>query len=372
MYAIKQSSTAYPLVFLIVQSADHITGLTGAAPTVTLSKAGGTFAAVTGAVSEIGSGWYKVAGNATDTATLGPLALHSTVASGDPTDVMYEVVAYDPQDTVRLGLTALPNAAAQASGGLYTRGTGAGQINQDANGRVDINAVAWLGGTIAAVSATGVPKVDINNWLGNAVLALISQRVQCIVGAYDTGQAPLQPTVAGNTLDVSATGEAGLDFSNIKDATGAHTLTNITVPVTTAVTNGVTVTTNNDKTGYALSTAGVQAIWDALTSALTTAGSVGKLLVDNITASIAAVKAKTDNLPSSPAAVGSTMKIDLTQAVATSNTAETVGDALNAARAQGFGKWALVGTTLSLYANDGTTVVRSFTLDSATTPTSRT
>ena len=54
----------------------------------------------------------------------------------------------------------------------------------------------------------------------------------------------------------------------------------------TTVTNGVTVTTNNDKTGYSLSTAGVQAIWDALTSALTTAGSIGKLLVDNINATI--------------------------------------------------------------------------------------
>lgn len=42
-------------------------------------------------------------------------------------------------------------------------------------------------------------------------------------------------------------------------------------------------------------------IWNALTSGLTTVGSIGKLLVDNVTASIAAVKAKTDNLPSDPA-----------------------------------------------------------------------
>lgn len=39
---------------------------------------------------------------------------------------------------------------------------------------------------------------------------------------------------------------------------------------------------NIGKTGYALSSAGVQAIWDALTSALTTAGSIGKFLVDNL------------------------------------------------------------------------------------------
>lgn len=61
-----------------------------------------------------------------------------------------------------------------------------------------------------------------------------------------------------------------------------------------------------------------QAVWDALTSALTTVGSVGKLLVTNVdaaitsrlasgsyaapdNASITAIKAKTDNLPSDPA-----------------------------------------------------------------------
>ena len=35
-----------------------------------------------------------------------------------------------------------------------------------------------------------------------------------------------------------------------------------------------------DKTGYSLSSGGIQAIWDALTSALTTAGSIGKKLAD--------------------------------------------------------------------------------------------
>ena len=66
--------------------------------------------------------------------------------------------------------------------------------------------------------------------------------------------------------------------------------------------------------------------------------------------------------------------LDLTQAVPTSNTAETVGDALNAARADGFGKWIMDANakTLVLYANDGTTVVRTFTLDSGTAPLTRT
>lgn len=63
--------------------------------------------------------------------------------------------------------------------------------------------------------------------------------------------------------------------------------------------------------------------------------------------------------------------LDLTQAVPTSNTAQTTGDAFNAARADGFGKWTLSGTTLTLFAGDGTTTVRTFTLDSGTAPTQR-
>lgn len=71
-----------------------------------------------------------------------------------------------------------------------------------------------------------------------------------------------------------------------------------------------------------------------------------------------------------PPTVG--IRLDLTQPVPTTNSPETVGDALNAGRAQGFGKWAIDGTTLTLYAEDGTTPVRTFTLDSAEAPTSRT
>lgn len=58
-----------------------------------------------------------------------------------PLPVELQIVGYDPFDGTRLGLTALPNAAAAASGGLFIRGTGAGAINQTANGMVDVNVV---------------------------------------------------------------------------------------------------------------------------------------------------------------------------------------------------------------------------------------
>jgi len=63
--------------------------------------------------------------------------------------------------------------------------------------------------------------------------------------------------------------------------------------------------------------------------------------------------------------------IDLTQTFSVSNIAQTVGDALNAARSSSFGKWVLNDRTLSLYGADNTTIVKTFTLNSSTFPTER-
>lgn len=53
-----------------------------------------------------------------------------------------------------------------------------------------------------------------------------------------------------------------------------------------SVTSGVTVTTNNDKTGYRLSATGVDDVWDELTSGHSTSGSYGKLITDNLNAAV--------------------------------------------------------------------------------------
>lgn len=98
-YKVKEDSAAYPLVFFMTDSTDHVTGKTGLSPTVTIRKPAGSFASPSGAVTEIANGWYQVAGNATDTSTLGPLLLHATATGADPVDMIYEVVAVDPQDS---------------------------------------------------------------------------------------------------------------------------------------------------------------------------------------------------------------------------------------------------------------------------------
>lgn len=127
-YALQQSSTAHPLLFLLISSTDHISGLTGATVTVTLSKDGAAFASPSGSVSELANGWYKVAGNATDTNTVGALLLHATATGADPCDEEYRVVAFNPDDAVHLGLSSLPNATAGTTSGLPTATNSSGQV----------------------------------------------------------------------------------------------------------------------------------------------------------------------------------------------------------------------------------------------------
>lgn len=90
------------------------------------------------------------------------------------------------EDATRLGLAALPNAAAAASGGLFTRGTGAGQINQDANGRIDVNSVA--NGGVAITAAGGRQEVNVSHFGGTA-------------GTFASGRAEVNAThLAGSSL----------------------------------------------------------------------------------------------------------------------------------------------------------------------------
>jgi hypothetical protein len=282
-----------------------------------------------------------------------------------PCNLEIQLTSANFNDAVRAGLSALPNAAAGANGGLPT-GNASGQVTVGAYA----SGQAPLQPTVAArtldVSATGEAGIDWAN-IGSPTTA---------VNLSGTSTKALEPTLSGRTLDINATGEAEADVMSIQhtgvtpdiaglfpstlkpgespsirtgtaSAGGASSITIATgltgvkgvlvylvastgagqVRVATAynsgtgvttvdrawdtipdgttgyslrvadapaldsnlavvaasVTAGVTVTTNNDKTGYGLSAAAVQAVWDALTSALTTVGSIGKRIADFLT-----------------------------------------------------------------------------------------
>lgn len=87
-------------------------------------------------------------------------------------------------------------------------------------------------------------------------------------------------TITGGTA-TTVTGNVGGSVASVSGNVGGNVAGSVA-----SVTAGVTVSTNNDKTGYGLSSAAIQAIWDALTSSLTTVGSIGKRIVDNLDAAI--------------------------------------------------------------------------------------
>lgn len=188
MHLLLQSQTAEPLVFFMVSSSDGKTGVTGLSPTVTLSKNGGAFASPAGAVSEIAHGWYKVAGNATDTGTLGPLLLHATGSGADAADRAYQVVSLD-----------LRSAIAQ-TGNNYTRiGAPAG-----ASIAADLATIAaYVDTEVAAIKAKTdnlpVDPADASDIVAafSALTTLLSSTGIALTSAERTALAGVLLTTAG-------------------------------------------------------------------------------------------------------------------------------------------------------------------------------
>lgn len=226
MRSLVQSTARNVLVFL-VDSTDHITGKTGmsAGLTITESKAGGAFASTTPTVTERGSGWYSLALTTTNTNTLGDYALHITAAGADPIDVAMQVIAINIADAVRGGMTALPNANAEAAGGLFTRGAGAGQINQANNGNVDVNLTRWVGTVPFGLSAqrvevsVGAMQTDVVNATALAASAVTeiqtglatSTALATVAGYVDTEIGTLQSAVSAIPTNPLLTNDARLN-----------------------------------------------------------------------------------------------------------------------------------------------------------------
>lgn len=231
-----------------------------AAASITLA----TLAAVTsswssGGFKEIDStnmpGWYRFdIPNAVIAAGVDSVAIHLKGATNmAPLPIEIELVAYDPQDTVRLGLTALPNAAAEAAGGLYTRGSGAGQIAQDANGRISTNVVALLGTNWLTPSVAGTPDVNAKQIGGTAQTGLDlggnwtaarAAKVDNLDATISSRSTLTQTQVTGGAYALNSASfafNAALDFTTTQKAA--------TVARVTLVDNLTTYTGNTPQTG---------------------------------------------------------------------------------------------------------------------------
>lgn len=147
------------------------------------------------------------------------------------------------------------------------------------------------GGAVADISAS-VTEEDTTYGQCSVVLSASEMNGDAIwvyIKDDTSGCVPFTATIytAGETLD-----EVKSDTAAILVDTGTtldgkiDTIDGIVDSILADTgTDGVVVAAGS-KTGYTLSAAGIQAIWDALSSALTTAGSIGKRLVDYLTGDI--------------------------------------------------------------------------------------
>lgn len=220
-----------------------------------------------------------------------------TFASGIPAVNTTQVAgtsqtAFDMSGRIQ---TALPNAAPAASGGLFTRGTGAGQINQAVNGTIDVNVTYF--GNVAGTFTGGKPDVILANAFHGGAAAQIQLATFTVAtnavawaSAWDAEvQSEVQDALEANNLDHLVKIAVDTDF-----ATTVHlnSVVGYLADNGTAATYDRTTDSQEairDRGDAAWVTGGggsltageiADAVWDEATSGHQTAGTTGKAITD--------------------------------------------------------------------------------------------
>lgn len=242
----------------------------------------------------------------------------------------------------------------------------------DSNGIADADVRQWLGTAASTPTVAGVPNVNVKTWNDLATVAL-----------------PLVPTTAGRTLDVTATGAAGIDWGNVENQGTAVSLTSTSVAVATAVATVTTVTnltnapTNGDFTAVMKTSIGTAVAASAVASVT---GNVGGNVVGSVGSVVGAVGSVTGAVGSVTGNVGGNVVGSVGSVVAGVSLSATGSAALTESyRANGaagtlpqllyeivahLSEASIAGTTKTINKLDHVTPAETFTLDSATAPTS--
>lgn len=177
-------------------------------------------------------GWYRfdIPDAVLATSKGRSVAIHFKGATNmAPLPIEIELTAWDNQDSVRGGLTAMPNVASGSAGALLVDGTGTAAISTS-GGRANANTTYFAGSAITA--AAGIPEVKVASIATGAITA-----------AAIAADAITDAKVASDVTIASVTGAVGSVTGNVDG--------NVVGSVA-SVTAAVTVGTNNDKTGYSL------------------------------------------------------------------------------------------------------------------------
>lgn len=152
---------------------------------------------------------------------------------------------------------------------------------------------------ISAYAGNGTTEITAGITLDvsfDGVVGLNHVRVTATSGnGYATGTDVTLVITTGTVNSLSAVGYVVGSFSIENRAVNWN---KVSAPTTTVGLTGTTISSSqivaSVTAGVTLAASAVTAIWAALTSALTTVGSIGKLLVDNINATIASRTSPSD------------------------------------------------------------------------------
>lgn len=232
--------------------------------------------------------------NATDTYTILPVRRDALTAANVWAAATRTLTALD-EDSTTLDLDTTIRSAL-------------GLVDNDLGTRLDV-----IDGNVDSILAdTNELQTD---WVNGGRLDLILDARASQTSVDDLPTNAELATALGTADDATLSAISAVDAKIDIIDTNVDSVKSKTDSLTFTTANRVdsTAITVSDKTGYALSSGGVQAIWDALTSALTTSGSIGKWIVDKLdvvlstrlasasytapdNSSITSIKTKTDQL----------------------------------------------------------------------------
>ncbi len=376
-----------------------------------------------GGFLHIGNGYYRVdLPDAACAAGVNGVLVHGTVTGMVVIGTYVPLFAVNPYDTVRMGLTALPNVASGSAGAIPTVGTGTAQISVT-GGRAAADVTYWNGAVLtgktgafpefgivdsgtaqsydgatdklrlrAAFSSPDIvgcwvwiysstnglhTRGIITAWDNTNKDATIDTPVQDPTGTilYVVVASPKASTslpLPANMVQLGSDTQSATDLKDFADA-GYDPATNKVQGVVTTDT-ATAVTTVNGLAANTITAASIAA--DAITAAKIADGAIdaATFAAGAITASAIAADAIGASELAADAVteiVNGVLTTAMTEAYPTDGSTATVAQMLYLI-AQSIGEFSVSGTTITVKKLDGTTTAATYTLDSSTAPTSRT
>ena len=231
-------------------------------------------------------------------------------------------------------------------------------LTADYSGVTGLNHVS-----IVASGANGYATAkDVSVVIAAGTVDSVSVVGETIASFSIENRSAVMPTTSGRTLDVSAGGEAGVDWANVGSPTTAVNLsaTNIDTDQVVASVSGAV----GSVTGAVGSVTGaVGSVTGAVGSVTGAVGSVAGNVDGNVTGTVAGVT------PATAAQVAAVLTTQITEAYRANGAAPTLAQFMSEVLAH-LGEATISGTTKTINKFDHSTAAETFTLDSATDPSS--